>query len=142
MYNKVTLLGHLTRDVELRYTPSGTAVANTAIATSKKFKKQDGSSAEEVCFIDLSFFGRSAEVSNQYLKKGSKVLIDGRLKFDNWMDNNGQKRSKHSVLVEVMQMLDTKPKEEKQEPKVTYNGKEVEPPSELPELDVDEEIPF
>ncbi len=66
MYNKVTLLGHLTRDVELRYTPSGTAVANTAIATSKKFKKQDGSSAEEVCFIDLAFFGRSAEVSKMF----------------------------------------------------------------------------
>lgn len=107
MFNKVVLVGNLTRDIELRYAGSGTAIANTAIATSRKFT-QNGEKKEEVCFIDITFFGRSAEVANQYLRKGSKVLVEGRLNFDQWVDNNGQKRSKHSVIVETMQMLDSK----------------------------------
>ena len=79
-----------------------------SIATTKKFKAQDGSQKEEVMFIDITFFGRTAEVVQQYLRKGSKVLIEGRLKFDQWSDQNGQKRSKHSISVETMQMLDSK----------------------------------
>jgi len=105
MFNKVIMAGNLTRDIELRYLPSGSAVANTAIATNRKFKKQDGTPGEEVCFTDITFFGRSAEIANQYLKRGSKVLIDGRLKLDQWTDQNGGKRSKHSIIVETMQML-------------------------------------
>jgi len=107
MYNKVILVGNLTRDIELRYTQSGTGIANTAVATSRKFTS-NGEKKEEVCFVDITFFGRSAEIANQYLRKGSKVLIDGRLNFDQWVDQNGQKRSKHSVIVETMQMLDSK----------------------------------
>jgi single-strand DNA-binding protein len=107
MFNKVILVGNLTRDIELRYTQSGSGIANTAIATSRKFK-QNGESKEEVCFTDITFFGRSSEIANQYLRKGSKILVDGRLKFDQWVDQNGQKRSKHSVIVETMQMLDSK----------------------------------
>ncbi len=147
MFNKTVLAGNLTRDIELRYAPSGTAVANTAIATSRKFKKQDGTQSEEVCFIDLAFFGRTAEIANQYLKKGSKVLIEGRLKFDQWQDQNGQKRSKHSVIVESMQMLGDKPKggqqPQQQEPPVYYNGQQVQPPQaqEMPDVD-DDHIPF
>ncbi len=105
MFNKVIMAGNLTRDVELRYLPNGSAVANTAIATNRKFKKQDGTPGEEVCFTDITFFGRSAEIANQYLKRGSKVLVDGRLKLDQWTDQNGGKRSKHSIIVETMQML-------------------------------------
>ncbi|MBS9778898.1 MAG: single-stranded DNA-binding protein [Campylobacteraceae bacterium] len=108
MYNKVILVGNLSRDLELRYLPSGSAVCNTAIATNRKFKKQDGSFGEEVCFIDITFFGRTAEVANQYLKRGSKILVEGRLKLDQWTDQTGGKRSKHSVVVDSMQMLDTK----------------------------------
>ncbi|PID47745.1 MAG: single-stranded DNA-binding protein [Proteobacteria bacterium] len=108
MYNKVILVGNLSRDLELRYLPSGGAVCNTAIATNRRFKKQDGSSGEEVCFVDITFFGRTAEIANQYLRRGSKVLIEGRLKLDQWTDQNGGKRSKHSVTVDNMQMLDTK----------------------------------
>jgi len=107
MFNKIILVGNLTRDIELRYSQAGMGIANTAIATSHKFT-QNGEKKEEVCFVDITFFGRSAEVANQYLRKGSKILVEGRLKFDSWVDQNGQKRSKHSVTVATMQMLDSK----------------------------------
>ena len=107
MFNKVILVGNLTRDIELRYSQGGSAIANTAIATSRKFTS-NGEKKEEVCFVDITFFARSAEIANQYLRKGSKILVEGRLNFDQWVDQNGQKKSKHSVVVETMQMLDTK----------------------------------
>lgn len=107
MYNKVILVGNLTRDIELRYSQGGMGIAKTAIATSRKFTT-NGEKKEEVCFVDITFFGRSAEVANQYLRKGSKILVEGRLNFEQWVDQNGQKRSKHSVTVETMQMLDSK----------------------------------
>jgi len=108
MYNKIILVGNLTRDIELKYSQSGSAIANTAIATSRKFTS-NGEKKEEVCFVDITFFGRSAEVANQYLHKGSKILVEGRLKFEQWDDKqSGQKRSKHSVTVESMQMLNSK----------------------------------
>ncbi|MDD2651705.1 MAG: single-stranded DNA-binding protein [Sulfurimonas sp.] len=107
MYNKVILVGNLTRDIELRYSQGGMAIANTGLATSRKFTV-NGEKKEEVCFVDITFFARSAEVANQYLRKGSKILVEGRLNFDQWVDQNGQKRSKHSVVVETMQMLDSK----------------------------------
>ncbi len=107
MYNKVILVGNLTRDIELRYSQGGMGIAKTAIATSRKFTS-NGEKKEEVCFVDITFFGRSAEVANQYLRKGSKILVEGRLNFEQWVDQNGQKRSKHSVTVETMQMLDSK----------------------------------
>ena len=114
MYNKVVLVGNLTRDIEMRYAQSGTAIAKTAIATSRKFTS-NGEKKEEVMFIDLTFFGRSAEVANQYLRKGSKILVDGRIQFDQWVDQNGGKRSKHGVAVESMQMLDSKPQDGQQQ---------------------------
>ena len=107
MFNKIILVGNLTRDIELRYSQAGLGIANTAIATSRKFTS-NGEKKEEVMFVDITFFGRSAEVANQYLRKGSKILVEGRLNFDQWVDQNGQKRSKHSVTVETMQMLDSK----------------------------------
>ncbi|ADN09755.1 single-stranded DNA-binding protein [Sulfurimonas autotrophica] len=107
MFNKIILVGNLTRDIELRYSQGGMGIAKTAIATSRKFTS-NGEKKEEVCFVDITFFGRSAEVANQYLRKGSKILVEGRLNFEQWVDQNGQKRSKHSVIVETMQMLDSK----------------------------------
>ncbi|WP_152184448.1 single-stranded DNA-binding protein [Sulfurimonas indica] len=107
MFNKIILGGNLTRDIELRYSQGGMGIAKTAIATSRKFTS-NGEKKEEVCFVDITFFGRSAEVANQYLRKGSKILVEGRLQFEQWVDQNGQKRSKHSVIVETMQMLDSK----------------------------------
>lgn len=109
MYNKVIILGNLSKDIELRYSPGGSAIVNTAIATTRKFKGVDGTQKEEVLFIDVTFFGRTAESVNQYLHKGSKILIDGRLKLEQWTDQQGQSRSKHKVDVESFQMLDSKP---------------------------------
>ena len=109
MFNKIVLLGNLTRDIEMRYVSNNTAITNTTIATSRKFTV-NGEKKEEVCFVDITLFGRSAEVANQYLKRGSKVLIEGRLVFDQWTSMDGQKHSKHSVSVESMQMVDSKSK--------------------------------
>jgi single-strand DNA-binding protein len=123
MFNKVVLLGNLTRDVEIRYSQSNSAIAKTGIATSRQFTA-NGERKKDVCFVDLTFFGRSGEIAHQYLKKGSKILVEGRLSFEQWSDQAGQKHSKHSVTVETMQMLDSKTNGgENKEP--TYNA----PPS-------------
>jgi len=106
------MLGNLTRDCELRYLPNGSAICSTGLATNRKFKKQDGTQGEEVCFIDIAFFGRTAEVANQYLHKGKKIMVEGRLKLDSWTDDKGAKHSKHSIIVETMQMLDGKSENE------------------------------
>ena len=104
MFNRIVLVGNLTKDIELRYTTAGAAIGNSAIAVTRKFNV-NGEKREETCFIDITFFGKQAEIANQYLSKGSKLLIEGRLKFDQWTDNNGQNRSKHTVAVENMEML-------------------------------------
>ncbi len=111
MFNKIILVGNLTRDIKVRFSSSNLAIGNTGIATNKKFKSQRGEEKEEVMFIDITFFGRTAEIASQYLKKGSKVLVEGRLKLDRWTDQGGKKRSKHSLVVESMKMLGGKPEE-------------------------------
>lgn len=103
--NKVVLIGNLTRDIELRYTQSGYCVGNAGIAVTRKFKNAQGETVEETCFIDVKFFGRTAEVANQYLRKGSKLAVEGRLKLEQWQDQSGQNRSKHVVEVESLEML-------------------------------------
>ena len=115
MFNKTVLVGNLTRDVELRYTSNGNAIGNSAIAVSRKYTNNNGAQVEEVMFIDITFFGKIAEVANQYLRKGSKLLVEGRLKFDQWTDNNGQNRSKHSVVVENMEMLGSPQNQQQQQ---------------------------
>lgn len=107
MFNKVVLVGNLTRDVELRYVNTGLAVGRSAIAVTRKYST-NGEKREEICFVDITFFGKSAEIAHQYLTKGSKLLIEGVLKFEQWTDQNGQPRSKHSVSVESMEMLGSK----------------------------------
>ena len=107
MFNKVVLVGNLTRDVELRYINTGLAVGRSAIAVTRKYST-NGEKREEICFVDITFFGKSAEIANQYLTKGSKLLIEGVLKFEQWTDQNGQSRSKHSISVESMEMLGSK----------------------------------
>ena len=105
MFNKVIAVGNLTRDIELKYLPTGSAIAKSAIATSYKYKSTTGEQKDEVCFLDFNIFGRSAEVANQYLKKGSKVLLEGRLVFEQWTAQDGSTRSKHSLRVDTMKML-------------------------------------
>lgn len=115
MFNKVILVGNLTRDVELKYFQNGNGcVATIGLAVSRKYKKQDGSQGEEVCFIDCKLFGRTAEIANQYLKKGSKILVEGRLAQEHWLESNGQKKSKHIIQGESIQMLYSKPAEQTQ----------------------------
>ncbi|WP_169780148.1 single-stranded DNA-binding protein [Campylobacter curvus] len=104
MFNRIVLVGNLTKDIELRYTQGGATIGSSGIAVTRKYTL-NGEKREETCFIDISFFGKQAEIANQYLNKGSKLLIEGRLKFEQWTDNNGQNRSKHSISVENMEML-------------------------------------
>ena len=115
MFNKTVLVGNLTRDVELRYASNGNAIGNSAIAVSRKYTNNNGAQVEEVMFIDITFFGKIAEVANQYLRKGSKLLVEGRLKFDQWTDNNGQNRSKHTVVIENMEMLGSPQNQQQQQ---------------------------
>ncbi len=103
-YNKIVLLGNLTRDPELRYIPSGTAVANFGLATNRRYK-QGEEWKEETCFIDIVVFGRQAETCSEYLNKGSLVFIDGRLKFRKWESKDGQTISKHEVVANMVQFM-------------------------------------
>ena len=103
-YNRVILVGNLTRDIELRYTPGGTAVMDNALAVNDRRKTASGDWVEEATFVDVTFWGRTAEVASEYLSKGSPVLVEGRLKLDQW-ETDGQKRSKLRVICERMQML-------------------------------------
>jgi single-strand DNA-binding protein len=105
-YNRVILLGNLTRDPELRYLQSGTAVADVGLAVSDRRKNATtGEWIEETTFVDITFWGRTAEVAGEYLSKGSPALIEGRLKLDTWETQDGQKRSKLKVICERMQMV-------------------------------------
>jgi single-strand DNA-binding protein len=105
-YNKIILVGNLTRDPQLKYLPSQMAVAEFGLAVNHKYRTKNGEDREEVCFVDCSAFGRSGEVINQYCQKGKQLLVEGRLKYDSWEDKQGGgKRSKLTVVVENFQFL-------------------------------------
>ena len=105
-FNKVILAGNLTRDPELRYTPKGTAIAKFGLAINRTWRTDTGESKEEVTFVDLDAFGKQAETLAQYMKKGSPLLVEGRLKLDQWDDKQtGQKRSRMGVVIEGFQFL-------------------------------------
>ena len=107
MYNKVILVGNLTRDVELKYLPSGTAIAQFGVATNRTYKDAStGETKQEVMFIDVKVFRKSAEVAKQYLAKGRRVLVEGRLVFEQWVDSTGQKRSKHLIVAETKRLVE------------------------------------
>src|SRR5262245_8782401 len=107
-FNKVILAGNLTRDPEMRYTPKGTAVVRFGIATNRKWKSETGEMKEEVTFVDIDAFGRQAEVIAQYMKKGRPLLVEGRLKLDEWEDKNThQKVSKLRVVLETFSFIDS-----------------------------------
>jgi len=169
MFNKVIMIGNLTRDIELKYIPSGAAIAKGAIATSHKYKTQTGEQKDEVCFLDFDVFGKSAEILNQYVKKGSKVMLEGRLVLQQWTAQDGSNRSKHSLRVETFKFLDSKadsnnagqsggynapaPQQQNynQAPQQQYNqpqgGMQQNAPAQqehkIPEIDIDtDEIPF
>jgi single-strand DNA-binding protein len=108
-FNKVILAGNLTRDPELRYTPKGTAVARIGLAVNRTYSTETGEKKEEVTFVDVDAWGRQAEVISQYLKKGRPILMEGRLRLDQWEDKNThQKQSKLKVVLESFSFLDSR----------------------------------
>jgi single-strand DNA-binding protein len=106
-FNRVILIGNLTRDVEVKYLQSGMAVADIGLAVNDKRKNQSGEWIEETAFVDVTLWGRTAEVAGEYLTKGSPLFVEGRLKYDTW-EKDGQKRSKLSVVCEKMQLIGSK----------------------------------
>lgn len=105
-FNKVIIMGNLTRDPEMRYTPKGTAVARLAIAVNRRYTTESGEAKEEVTFVDVDAWGKQAEVIAQYCRKGSALLVEGRLKLDQWDDKaTGQKRSRLGVVLEGFQFV-------------------------------------
>ena len=109
-FNKVILMGNLTRDPELRYTPKGTAIAKIGLAVNRVWTNEAGEKKEEVTFVDVDVFGRTAENVGQYMRKGRPILVEGRLKLDQWDDKQtGQKKSKLGVVAETVQFLGSAP---------------------------------
>lgn len=104
-YNRVILVGNLTRDPQLSYTASNVAICKFGIATSHKWKDKEGTAREDVCFVDCTLFGRGGETFNQYMTKGKPVLVEGRLHLNQWTTPEGDKRSKHEVVVDNFTFL-------------------------------------
>lgn len=148
-FNKVILLGNLTRDPEVRYTPKGTAVTELGMAVNRVYTAENGEKREETTFVDITLWGRTAEIAGEYLKKGRPVFIEGRLQLDTWDDKqSGQKRSKLKVVGEGLQLIGSRPggssggggdDESSGAPRST---KSTPPPKAAPSAPDDDEIPF
>jgi single-strand DNA-binding protein len=136
-FNRVILLGNLTRDVELKYLASGTAVAEVGLAVNDRRKDKAGNWIDEVTFVDVTLWARTAEVASEFCHKGSQVLIEGRLKLEQW-ETDGQKRSKLKVMGEQLKMVGGKgggePRQERSRPESR--------PTQSQETPFDDEIPF
>jgi len=104
-FNKIMLMGNLTRDPQLSYLPSQTPVVEFGLAVNRKWTSKEGEGKEEVCFIDCRAFGKPAETLNKYMKKGRQLFVEGRLAFEQWTAQDGSKRSRHRVIVENFQFL-------------------------------------
>ena len=143
-FNKVILLGNLTRDPEVRYTPKGSAVCDLGIAVNRQYTLDSGEKREEVTFVDVVLWSRLAEIAGEYLKKGRPVFIEGRLQLDTWDDKqSGQKRSKLRVIGETMQLLGGRPPGAGGgEGGESRSGKTTPPPKSEAAAPDDDEIPF
>jgi len=136
-FNKVILMGNLTRDPEIRYTQKGTAVAEIGLAVNRVYSTDGGEKREEVTFVDVTLWGRVAEIAGEYLKKGRPAFIDGRLQLDAWDDKqSGQKRTKLKVVGESLQLIGGKPEPQREEPR------RPAPPPRRSEPEPDDEVPF
>lgn len=129
-FNKVILMGNLTKDPELRYTPQGTAVVNLRLAVNRRFRNKNQELKEEVCFITAVVWNKQAETCNQYLRKGSGVFVEGRLQSRSWEDNAGQKRSVIEVRAERVQFLGKPGVKESAEPQEAPEALTDEPTTE------------
>ncbi len=108
--NKVMLIGNVTRDPEIKYTPKGSAVADVGLAINRTYTNQGGEKVEEVTYVDVELWGRLAEIANEYAKKGRSIFVEGRLRIDSWEDKqSGQKRNRLKVVGEGMQLLGSRP---------------------------------
>ena len=149
-FNKVILLGNLTRDPEVRYTPKGSAVCDLGVAVNRQYTLDSGEKREEVTYVDVVLWSRLAEIAGEYLKKGRPVFIEGRLQMDTWDDKQtGQKRSKLRVIGETMQLLGSRPPaaggaaEPADEDRPARAAKPAAPPKPAAPAEPDEdEIPF
>jgi single-strand DNA-binding protein len=152
-FNKVILLGNLTRDPEVRYTPKGTAVTELGMAVNRVYTADNGEKREETTFVDVTLWGRTAEIAGEYLKKGRPVLIEGRLQLDTWDDKqSGQKRSKLKVVGEGLQLIGGRPgggggggggdEEGSGAPRSSSSSRSAPPPKSAPSEPDDDEIPF
>jgi single-strand DNA-binding protein len=149
-FNKVILIGNLTRDPELRYTPKGTAIAKIGLAINRTWRTDTGETKEEVTFVDVDAFGRQAETLGQYMKKGRPIMIEGRLRLDTWEDKQtNQKRSRLGVVMESFQFLDfNKPAEGSGAPlppkgrPAQPGGSESEPPAPDAVSPEEDDVPF
>lgn len=138
-YCKVILVGNLTRDPELQYTPKGTAVCKMGMAINRTWKDESGQKKEEVSFIDLTAFGRTAEVIGQYVKKGHQLFVEGRLKTESWEDKqSGQKRNKLGVVVENIQLMTSGKREGATEARQSAPTEKAAPAAD----DGDDSVPF
>jgi single-strand DNA-binding protein len=150
-FNKVILLGNLTRDPEVRYTPKGTAVTELGMAVNRVYTAENGEKREETTFVDVTLWGRTAEIAGEYLKKGRPVFIEGRLQLDTWDDKtSGQKRSKLKVVGEGLQLIGSRPTGggggggggEEEGAGAPRASKSAPPPKAAPAGPDDDEIPF
>ena len=156
MYQKYIVVGRLTKDGENRFLPSGSQVYKNSIASDRKYKKQDGSISTEVMYMDFSAFGGLANTMNTYLHKGSLCLLEGYIQFEQWTANDGSTRSRHSLRVETMKMLDSKNSDSTPPGHQYQTVRESSSPREnqstytrkpsmgatVPEIDIDDELPF
>jgi len=132
-FNKVLLVGNLTKDPELRYTPQGIAVVNLRLAVNRRYRDKNQEIKEEVCFVTAVVWNKQAETCNQYLHKGSPILVEGRLQSRSWEDNSGQKRSVLEVRAERVQFLGAAPSKGAAEPSSEEQPQAQEPPVETTE---------
>lgn len=139
-FNRVVLIGNLTKETELKYTQSGMAVTEIGLAVNDKRKNQAGEWVEEVTFVDITLWGRTAEVASEYLSKGAQCLIEGRLKLDTWTTNDNQKRSKLRVVGEKLVLLGKKGDNQGERQESRAPARQEQPAS-VPEVP-EEEIPF
>jgi len=139
-FNKVILMGNLTRDPELRYTPSGAPVCNFDLAVNRSYKTQAGEQRDEVCFITIVVWGKQAETCGEYLGKGRTVLVDGHLQQRSWETPEGQKRSKHEVVAERVQFLG--PRKGAPAAGAPAGGPGGGEEEEAPRAPADDEVPF
>ena len=140
-FNKVFLMGNLTRDPQLSYLPSQTAVVEFGLAVNRRWRGKDGQDKNEVCFVDCRAFGRTAENINKYMSKGRALFVEGRLTFDSWTAQDGTKRSKHRITVENFQFIGAPPSGGGTGDAQAGQGYEQGEPQAEPQADADD-IPF